>query len=82
MQKVRAAKRKPEYGMSNMDGLLEEVVCNKLKLTGPLIDCYLREMGNMMLTKLSHSKATGLMNPSTLLIPWPVFRHMLGLIRG
>ena len=35
MQKVRAAKRKPEYGMSNMDGLLEEVVCNKLKLTGP-----------------------------------------------
>ena len=30
IRSVRSAKRKPNYGMAQMDGLLEEVVSNKL----------------------------------------------------
>ena len=74
IKSVRSAKRKPNYGMAQMDGQLEEVVGNKLELAGPLIDSFLKEIGKSMLLNLSHSKATGLMNPATLFIPWPVFR--------
>ena len=79
---VREAKNKPNYGMTNMDSLLEEVVGNKLELVGPLVDSYLKEMGKAVLSKLSRSKATGLVTPVVLFIPWPVFRHILTLARG
>lgn len=39
--KVRKAHRKPNFGMGNMDGLLEEAVGNKIELADPLIDFYL-----------------------------------------
>ena len=79
---VRGAKNKPNYGMTNMDSLLEEVVGNKLELVGPLLDSYLKEMVKAVLSKLSRSKATGLVTPVALFIPWPVFRHLLTLARG
>ena len=79
---VRKAKRKPNYGMLNMDSQLEEVVGNKLELVGPMIDSYLHEIGRSMKCKLSMSKATGLVNPVSLFIPWSVFRHVLVLVRG
>ena len=72
---VRKAKRKPYYGMLNMDTQLEEVG-NKLELVGPMMDSYLREIGKPM------SKATGIVNPVSLFIPWTVFRHILVLVRG
>ena len=52
---------KPNYGMRNLDGILEERACNKLELTGPLIDGYLRELGKSMTDKLGRSRHTGLM---------------------
>lgn len=76
---IRKSKRKPNYGMLNMDAQLEEVVGNKLELVGPLLDSYLHEIGKAMKGKLSRSKATGLANPVNLFIPWTVFRHMLVL---
>lgn len=79
---VRKGKRKPNYGMLNMDSQLEEVVGNKLELGGPMIDSYLHEIGRSMKCKLSMSKATGLVNPVSLFIPWSVFRHVLVLVRG
>ena len=79
---VRKAKRKPNYGMLNMEAQLEEVVGNKLELVGPMIDSYLHEIGKSMKYKLSRSKATGIVNPVTLFIPWTVFRHVLVLVRG
>lgn len=79
---VRKAKRKPNYGMLNMDNQLEEVIGNKLELAGPMIDCYLREIGKGLQSKLKRSKATGLVNPVTLFIPWEIFRHILTLCRG
>ena len=82
IKSVRSAKNKPNYGMTNMDSLLEEVVGNKLELCGPLIDSYLKEIGKAVGSKLSKSKATGLANPVILFVPWPVFRHVLTLARG
>ena len=35
-----------------------------------------------MASKLARSKATGLMNPVSLFVPWCVFMHILILIRG
>ena len=55
---VRKAKNKPNYGMRNMDGPLEEVIGTKLELSGPLIDCYLKEIGKGIVSKLTRSKET------------------------
>ena len=79
---VRKTKRKPNYGMLNMDAQLEEVVGNKLELVGPMIDSYLQEIWKSMKCKLSRSKVTGLVNPVSFFIPWTVFRHLLVLVRG
>lgn len=82
LKKVRDAKGKPDFGMRGMDGLLEEVVGNKIELAGPLIDFYLKQIGQALRNKLSHSKATGLMNPVVISVPWCIYRHILVLVRG
>ena len=82
IKSVRKAKNKPNYGMGEMDSLHEEVCRNKLKLSGPLIDSYLQKLGESLKHKQTHLKATGLTNPSTLFIPWMVFRHIMTLARG
>ena len=82
IKSVRKAKDKPNYGMRNMDSLLEEVIGNKLELCGPLIDSYLKEIGKGVVAKLNRSKVTGLATPVILFVPWPVFRHILTLARG
>jgi len=45
IKSVRCAKNKPNYGMTNLDSILEEVVGNKLELCGPPLDSFLREIG-------------------------------------
>ena len=82
IKSVRRAKNKPNYGMRNMGGLLEEVIGNKLELCGPLMDSYLKEIGKGVVSKLNRSKVTGLATPVILFVPWPVFRHVLTLARG
>ena len=82
LKRVRKARRKPNYGMCGMDSKLEEIIGNKLELAGPLIVCYLREIGKSLRVKLSMSKATGLVNTITLFVPWPAFRLIMTLLRG
>lgn len=82
IKSVRAAKHRPNYGMTDMDSLLEEIVGNKLELSGPLINLFLREIGRGLREKLNRSKATGLVNVNTYFVPWSVFRHILILSRG
>ena len=82
VKSVRVAENKPNYGMEDMDGQLEEVVGNKLELVGPLLDGYLNEIGKAISQKLLRSKATGLMAPIVLYILWVVFCHLLVLARG
>ena len=79
---VRGAKRKPKYGMLNMDSQLEEVVGNKLELVGPMLDSFLKEIGKSLRSKLSRSKATGIVSPVSFSVPWSVFRHIMVLVRG
>ena len=79
---VRKAKRKPNYGMLNMNNQLKEIVGNKLELVGPMVDSYLFEIGKCIQSKLKRSKATGLVNPVLMFIPWVTFRHILVLCRG
>ena len=63
--------RKPNYGMMNMDGQLEEIVGNNFELAGPILDSYLLEIGKTIKNKLSRSKATSLVNPVSLFFLWP-----------
>ena len=79
---MKSAKNKPNYGMTNIYSLLEEMIGNKLEMCDPLIDSYLKEIGKAIGSKLSRSKATSLANPVILFVPWPVFRHVPTLARG
>jgi len=74
---VRGGTGKPNYGMLNMHNQFEEVIGNKLELVGPVIDSYLFELGKTLRSKLSRSKATGLVNPVFLFFPWAIFCHLL-----
>ena len=76
IKSVRKAKNKPNYGMKNMDSLLEEVISNKLELCGPLIDSYLKEIGKDVVAKLNRSKGNWVGNSCN------SFRHVLTLARG
>ena len=49
---VCIAKRKPNYGILNMDLQMEEIVRNKLELVGLMIDSYLEEIGKAMKCKV------------------------------
>ena len=62
LRKVRFAENKPNYGMRNLDPLLEELTGNKLELVhvGPILDGYLKEIGHLIYSKLGQSRMTGL----------------------
>lgn len=68
--------------MGNMDPILEELTGNKLELVGPMLDSYLQEIGQLMGNKLTRSKATGLMSPVSLFIPYSIFKHLWVLTVG
>ena len=57
------AEQKPNFGMRNLEAVLEERCSLKLEITGPLIDSYLKEIGRAFWAKLGRSKYTGLMPP-------------------
>ena len=73
---------KPNYGMRDLDPILEERASNKFELTGLLIDGYLRELAKAMFAKLGRSRNTGLMPPVKLFVPYTMFRHLCNVVRG
>ena len=80
LKMVRFAKSKPNYGMQNLDFVIEELTGNKLELAGPIVDGYLREIALLMSSKLTRSRRTGLMSPIVLFIPYQIFRHVWVLV--
>lgn len=46
----KTEEKKPNYDMSNIDPVLEELTGNQLELLGPLNDSYLREIAKDMST--------------------------------
>ncbi|KAK3732674.1 hypothetical protein QZH41_007978 [Actinostola sp. cb2023] len=79
---VNKAKTKPDYGMRDLDPIMEERMLNKLELAGPMVDSYLKHIGLSMQSKLGRSKNTGLLPPTTVFIPWSIFRHICMLVVG
>ena len=55
---------------------------NKIELVGPVVDSYVKHMGNLIYSKLERTKNTGLMSPITIFIPWSIFRHICVLVVG
>ena len=82
LEMVHNAKRKPNYGMRGLNGIMEERMLNKIELVGPVVDSYVKHMGNLIYSKLARSKNTGLMSPITIFIPWSIFRHICVLVVG
>ncbi len=73
---------KPNYGMRDLDKILEERASNKFELMGPLIDSFLKEIGRSFYSKLGRSRNTGLMPPIRLFIPYTIFRHICNITVG
>ena len=76
------AERKPNFGMRDLDAILEERCSFKLEIVGPLIDGYLGEIGKAFWAKLGRSKCTGLMPPIKLYIPYNIYRHISTMCVG
>ena len=79
---VHNTKRKPNYGMCGLNGIMEEPMRNKTELVGPVVDSYVKHTGNLIYSKLGRSKNAGLMSPITIVIPWSIFRHICVLVVG
>ena len=82
LHSVWKCKDKPNYGMRNLDGILKERASNKLELTGPLIDSYLRELGKCIFSKLGRSRNTALMPPVKMFVPYAMFWHLCNVTGG
>lgn len=63
---VHNVKQKPNYGMRDLNGIMEERMLNKIELVGAVIDSYVKHIGKLMQSKLGRSKKTGLQSPITL----------------
>ena len=82
MKRVRFPESKPNYGMRELDPILEELTGNKLELIGPMLDGFIQEIGLSIHAKLGRSRMTGLMAPVVLFMPFQIFRHLWVLVQG
>ena len=82
MKSVRFAESKPKYGMRNLDPILEELTGNKLELVSPLLDGYIREIGDSIYVKLGRSRMIGLMALVMLFMLFQIFKHLWVLVQG
>ena len=53
---VHKAKKKPNYGMRDLNGVMEERALNKLELVGPMVDSYLKKHGNVYIVQVGTFK--------------------------
>ena len=64
------------------DATIERKTHSSLIVSGPMVDVYIRELGSMMLSRLSRGKITGIQQTSTILIPSQIFVNIVKLIKG
>ena len=64
------------------DATIERKTHSNLIVSGPMVDVYIKELGSMMLSRLSKGKFTGIQQSSTILIPWQVYVNIIKLIKG
>ena len=65
-----------------LDAANEKASNNNLIVSGPMVVCYLKELGNQMHSKLTRGKITGIQSSSSILIPWQVMLNIMRLIKG
>ena len=73
---------KQNYGMRELDPVLEELMGNKLELIGPMLDGFIKEIGLSIHAKLGRSRMTGLMALVVLFMPFQIFRHLWLPVQG
>ena len=56
MRMVRFADENPNYGMQQLDPVLEGLAGNKLEIVGPILDGFLKEIGSRMSASSSDKK--------------------------
>ena len=79
---VRFAEDKQNYGMRNLDPVLEKLTGNKLELVAPMLDGFIREIGNQMSANLGRPRMTGLMTPFELFMPFQIFKQLWAIVQG
>ena len=62
--------------------IIERKTHSNLVVSGPMVDVYIKELGSMMLIRLSKGRLTGIQQSSTILIPWQVYVNIIKLIKG
>ena len=55
-----------------LNSRIEKAAHAKLIVSGPMVDCYIKEFANQMMSRLSRGKHTWIMSTSQTLIPWQV----------
>ena len=78
---VRFAEEKRNYGMRDLDPVLEELTGSKLELVGSILDGFVREIGVSISSKHGRSRMTWLMSPVVPFMPFQVFKHLWVLVR-
>ena len=66
----------------HLDASLERKCSGGLKLAGPLVDHYIKEIGGGMLNKLRRGKSTGIQTTNKISIPWQIMTNLMKLIKG
>ena len=64
------------------DATIERKTHSNLIVSGPMVDVHIKELGSMMLVKLSKRRLTGIQQSSTILIPSEVYINIIKLIKG
>ena len=70
----------------NCDGefaaTIERKTHSNLIVSGLIVDVYIKDLGSMMLSRLSKGRLTGIQQSSTILIPWQVYVNKIKLIKA
>ena len=64
-----------------LDASAEKDTHSNLIVCGPMLDTYIKELGSLMLNKLSRGKVTGITQSPSLLLPWQVMVNFIKLAK-
>ena len=68
------------YG--EFDATIGRKTHSNLTVSGPMVDVNIKELGSMILVRLSKGRLAGIQQSSTILIPWQVYVNIIKLIKG
>ena len=80
-KKGKKCKSEKDYSMGGeLEERIERNVGNNVVLVGPLVDFYLKMIGNKIYQKLSRGNHTGLIEPPiNIQVPWQIMRNIVSM---